>query len=102
MSDARLDRNEPFRDVESKRVDAHVRASLDGFHDGRPPVKHVFFVGDLDARWPARNLMEGMGCEGVIGGIRVTLESSATTRLARSVVVSEGPRRRSRPTSRAR
>lgn len=86
VSDARLDPKEPFRDADSKRVDAHIRASLDGFHDGRPPVKHMFFVSDPEARWTARNLMDGMQHEDVPGGIRVTIESSASTRLARFVV----------------
>ncbi len=86
VSDARLDPNEPFRDMDSKTVDAHLRASLDGFHEGGPPAKHVFFVSDPDARWVARNLMDGMDFEEVPGGIRVTLETSAPKRLARFVV----------------
>jgi predicted DNA-binding transcriptional regulator YafY len=86
VTDARLDSKEPFREADPKVVDAHLRASLDGFHDGGAPVKHVFFVSDPDARWAARNLMEGMLCEEVLGGIRVTVETSAGKRLARFVV----------------
>jgi predicted DNA-binding transcriptional regulator YafY len=86
VSDARLDPNEPFRDQDSKTIDAHLRASLDGFHEGGPPAKHAFFVSDPDARWVARNLMDGMEPEEVPGGIRVTLETSAPKRLARFVV----------------
>ena len=86
VSDAKLDLNVPFRDVDSKVVDAHLRASLDGFHEGGAPTKHAFFVSDPDARWVARNLMDGMECEEVPGGIRVTLETSAPKRLARFVV----------------
>ncbi len=86
VSDARLDGEQPFRGADSKRVDAHLRASLDGFHEGGAPVKHVFFVSDPDARWVARNLMEEMAAEEVPGGIRVTLETSALKRLARFVV----------------
>jgi predicted DNA-binding transcriptional regulator YafY len=86
VSDAKLDVREPFRAADPKAVDAHLRASLDGFHDGGPPVKKVFFVSDPDARWVARNLMDGMECEDVPGGIRVTLDTSATRRLARFVV----------------
>jgi len=86
VSDAKLDEREAFRDADSKVVDAHLRASLDGIHEGGAPAKHVFFVSDPDARWVARNLMEEMQSEEVPGGIRVTLETSAVKRLARFVV----------------
>lgn len=86
VTDARLDPTVPFRDIDSKVVDAHVRASLDGFHEGGPPTKQRFFVDDPDARWVARNLMDGMAFENVPGGIRVTLDTSAPKRLARFVV----------------
>jgi predicted DNA-binding transcriptional regulator YafY len=86
VSDSKLDPAESFREADPQQVDAHMRASLDGFHEGGPPVKHVFFVRDPDARWVARNLLEGMRCEEVPGGIRVTVETSALQRLARFVV----------------
>jgi len=86
VSDAKLDSREAFRDAEPKAVDAHLRASLDGFHEDRPSEKHVFFVSNPDARWVARNLIEEMHAEEVPGGIHVTLETSALTRLARFVV----------------
>ena len=86
VSDAKLDSREAFREADAKTVHAHLRASLDGFHEDRPPEKHVFFVSDPDARWVARNLIEEMRSEEVPGGIRVTLETSALTRLARFVV----------------
>lgn len=86
VSDAKLDAREKFREADPKVVDAHLRASLDGFHEGGAPTKHVFFVSDPDARWVARNLMEAMQAEEVPGGIRVTVETSALTRLARFVV----------------
>ncbi len=86
VSEARLDPQETYRDADPKQVDAHVRASLDGFHEGGAPVRHTFFVSDPDARWVARNLMEAMTFEDVPGGIRVTLETAAPKRLARYVV----------------
>ncbi len=86
VSDAKLDPREAFREADPKDVDAHLRASLDGFHEGGPPVKHVFFVTDPDARWVARNLMEEMQFEEVPGGIQVTIETSALKRLGRYVV----------------
>ncbi len=89
VTDAKLDSREPFREADSKTVDAYLRASLDGFHDGGAPMKHEFFVSDPTARWVARNLMDGMACEEVPGGIRVTVETSAaeplTPELAREV-----------------
>jgi predicted DNA-binding transcriptional regulator YafY len=86
LSDARLDAKEAFRPADPKTVDAHLRASIDGFHGGGPAVKHAFFVSDPDARWVARNLLDGMDCEEVPGGIRVSLETSAPKRLAGFVV----------------
>jgi predicted DNA-binding transcriptional regulator YafY len=86
VSHAKLDPREPFRDADATKVDGHLKASLDGFHEGGPPAKYVFFAGDPDARWLARNLMEGMRSEEVPGGIRVTTETSALRRLARFVV----------------
>jgi predicted DNA-binding transcriptional regulator YafY len=86
VSDAKVDEKEPFRDADPKLVDAHLRASLDGIHEGGATVKHAFFVSDPDARWVARNLLEEMHSEEVPGGIRVTLETSAVKRLARYVV----------------
>jgi predicted DNA-binding transcriptional regulator YafY len=86
VSDAKLDPREAFREADPKDVDAHLRASLDGFHEGGPPVRHVFFVADPDARWVARNLMEEMLFEETPGGIQVTIETSALKRLGRYVV----------------
>ena len=86
VSDAKLDPHEEFREADPKKVDAHLRESLDGFHEGGPPVKHTFFVSDPDARWVARNLMEEMQFEEVPGGIRVSVDTSALKRLARFVV----------------
>ncbi len=97
VTEARLDPKETFREADPKVVDAHLRASLDGFHDGAAPVRHAFFVSDPDARWAARNLMEGMECEEVPGGIRVTVETSAAKRLARFVVGLGGAARATTP-----
>ena len=68
VTDARLDPNQPFRDTDPKLVDAHLRASLDGFHDGGAALKHQFFVSDPDARWVARNLDGWDGVRGRSGG----------------------------------
>lgn len=86
VSEAKLDAGEPFRAADESAFDAHVRASLDGFHQGGEPTRHAFFVSEPEARWVARNLMEGMACEDVPGGIRVAVETTAVQRLARFVV----------------
>jgi predicted DNA-binding transcriptional regulator YafY len=86
VSDCSLDDTEHFRDADPKLIDAHLRASLDGFHEGGKAESHAFFVSDPDARWVARNLLDDMHCEEVPGGIRVTVETAALQRLARFVV----------------
>ena len=86
VSDAKLDAAEAFRDVPEETVDAYVRGSLDGFHQGGQPLEHSFFVSNPDARWVARNLLEDMRSEDVPGGIRIRLETTAVQRLARFVV----------------
>lgn len=86
MSDSKLEPAESYRAAEAAQVDAFVSSSLDGFHDGNPAREHVFFVRDPESRWVARNLFEGMRCDEVPGGIRVTALTSALPRLARYVV----------------
>jgi predicted DNA-binding transcriptional regulator YafY len=86
MSDASLDLSERFRDADQKEVDAHLRASLDGFHEGGASAEHVFVVREPDARWVARNLIDEMRSEDVQGGIRVTVQTAGLQRLARYVV----------------
>jgi hypothetical protein len=86
VSEAKLDPKEPYREADPDLVERHLRASLDGFHGGRPEARHVFFVREPEARWVARNLLEGMDYEDVAGGIRVTVVTSALERLARYVV----------------
>jgi len=54
VSEARLDKAEPFRSASEEVLLAHERASLDGFHHRGAPTKELFFVSDPDARWVAR------------------------------------------------
>jgi predicted DNA-binding transcriptional regulator YafY len=86
VSDASLEMRETYREADSKVVDAHLRASLDGFHEGGAPVEHVFLVREPDARWVARNLIDEMRCEDVPEGIRVSVRTAGLPRLARYVV----------------
>jgi hypothetical protein len=78
-------RASPISPLESA-LEAHERASLDGFHQTGARTKEAFFVSDPDARWVARNLLDGMKAEPVPGGIRVTIETSALPVLGRFVV----------------
>ena len=86
VSEAKLDPKEAFRPADPEALEAHGRASLDGFHGSGATTKESFFVSDPDARWVARNLPEGMLPEPVPGGIRVTVETSALPVLGRFVV----------------
>jgi predicted DNA-binding transcriptional regulator YafY len=86
VSEAKLDPKEAFRPADATTLQAHERASLDGFHGSGAATKEIFFVSDPDARWVARNLPDGMQAEPVPGGIRVTVETSALSVLGRFVV----------------
>jgi predicted DNA-binding transcriptional regulator YafY len=86
VSECRLQRSEPFREVDVERVEAHLRTSLNGFHADAQPAKHAFFVREPDARWVERNLIAGMHAHEAPGGIRVDVETAALKRLARFVV----------------
>lgn len=86
MSDGSLDEREAFREADPQELDAHMRASLDGFHQGGLASEHAFFVREPDARWVARNLIDTMRYEEVPGGIRVRVVTAGLPRLARYVV----------------
>lgn len=86
VSESKLDASEPFRAADQIVVEAHLQASLNGFSADEPPGKHAFFVRAAEARWVERNLIAGMKAEEVPGGIRVTTNTAALTRLARFVV----------------
>jgi predicted DNA-binding transcriptional regulator YafY len=86
VSECRLQRSEPFRDLDDERIEAHLRASLNGFHADAQPAKHSFFVREADARWVERNLIAGMRAHEAPGGIRIDVETAALERLARFVV----------------
>jgi hypothetical protein len=86
VSEARLDPKEAFRPASPAALEAHERASLDGFHGAGTLTREAFFVSDPDARWVARNLLDGMKADPVPGGVRVTVETSALPVLGRFVV----------------
>jgi len=83
---ARLDTKERYRAIDDSQVEAYVRESLDGFHEGGKPVELSFLVSNPDARWVKKNLLPGMVAESTEDGIRVTTRTAALRRLARFVV----------------
>jgi predicted DNA-binding transcriptional regulator YafY len=85
--DASVDASASFVDARAADVDDLLAWSLDGFHD--PTTKkerHAFFVREPEARWVAKNLLEGMHAEPESGGLRVVAITTAVHRLARYVV----------------
>ena len=88
VGDASVDAQVDFRDAALADVDELVAGSIDGFHDpATKKEKHSFFVREPEARWVAKNLLEGMKAEeDRKGGIRVSATTTAVNRLARYVV----------------
>lgn len=88
VGDASVDAQVDFRDAALADVDELVASSIDGFHDpATKKEKHTFFVREPEARWVAKNLLEGMKAEeDRKGGIRVSATTTAVNRLARYVV----------------
>ena len=86
VGDAALDPHEPFRSATEKIVEAFLGESLDGFREEIAPTETVtFFVRDPEARWVARNLLQGMKADQERGGIRVTAVTKAVPVVARYV-----------------
>jgi predicted DNA-binding transcriptional regulator YafY len=67
-------------------VDAFLKTSVDGFHDGGPAEEQRFFVRDPEARWVERNLIPPMRSKEVDGGMEVSVRSAGLMRIARYVV----------------
>jgi predicted DNA-binding transcriptional regulator YafY len=87
VSDASTEDGSAFRAAPEPEVDELVAASLDGYHD--PTTKrerHVFFVREPEARWVAKNVLDGMRADPEDGGVRVVAVTTAVSRLARYVV----------------
>ena len=87
VTDASVDTVTVFRDAPKAAIDELVAGSLDGYYDPKAKKeRHTFFVREPEARWVAKNLLEGMRVEEGRGGIRVAAETTAVSRLARYVV----------------
>lgn len=85
--DAAVEPEVAWRNAPPSEVDDLVASSLDGFHDpSTKKERHAFFVREPEARWVAKNLLEGMRVEDEKGGIRVSAVTTAVNRLARYVV----------------
>lgn len=82
---AHLDPSEPHRPADPARLEAMVKESVDGFHQG-DAVRCAFFVREPESRWVERNLPGPMIPEVVTGGVRVTVTTAGVLTLARYVV----------------
>jgi predicted DNA-binding transcriptional regulator YafY len=82
---AQIDESESFREAEPGRVDAMLKESVDGFHQGGP-VRCSFVVFEPECGWVQHNLPVSMTPERVPGGMRFTTTTAGVLRLARFVV----------------
>lgn len=86
ISDANADPHEPYRLATKEALDDFVAQSLDGYREPSAPQMITFFVRDPEARWVSRNLPPEMKAEEEMGGIRVSVNTSALLVAARYVV----------------
>jgi predicted DNA-binding transcriptional regulator YafY len=82
---ARLDDSVAHRAADPARVEAMLKESVDGFHQG-DTLTCSFFVRAPESRWVERNLPGSMTAEVVPGGLRFTTTTAGVLRLARHVV----------------
>ncbi len=82
---ARLDSAVPHRVADPDRVDAMLKESVDGFHQGAV-VRCSFFVRAPESRWVERNLPGSMTTEVLADGLRFTTTTAGVLQLARYVV----------------
>jgi predicted DNA-binding transcriptional regulator YafY len=82
---ARLDGSIPHRAADPALVEAMLKESVDGFHQGGT-ITCSFFVRAPESRWVERNLPGSMTAEVVPGGLRFTTTTAGVLRLARHVV----------------
>jgi predicted DNA-binding transcriptional regulator YafY len=84
---ARLDDTVPHQAAEPAQVEALLKESVDGFHQGGA-VECSFFVRAPESRWVERNLPGSlsMTVEVVSGGLRFSTTTAGVLRLARHVV----------------
>lgn len=75
-----------FRAVAANEVDAHVAASIDGFHGGADVMEVSFVVRAPESRWVAGNLPAPLVAEACAEGVRVTGRTSALLAVARFCV----------------
>src|SRR5207245_4396651 len=87
---ARLDPAEAFRPTAPEALARFEGESLGGFREPRAAVACVFFVRQPEAAWVGRNLLERMTAETLPNGIRVSIETTAVSVVARFVVALGG------------
>jgi predicted DNA-binding transcriptional regulator YafY len=86
ITSARLAGEVPFREADPGAVEDFLRASLNGFHGGEPPLLCRFRVRNPDARWMKANLPEGATAVDADDAITVEVHTSGLLPLARLVV----------------
>jgi proteasome accessory factor C len=86
IQDARENQAARYIAAEPEALKAFEAASVAGLHEGSPPRKLVFRVGNPEARWVRNNLLDGMVAESRPDGLRVSIETSAPRSVARFVV----------------
>jgi predicted DNA-binding transcriptional regulator YafY len=82
---AHFDDPEPYRAADPAQVEAMLKESVDGFHQGGA-VHCSFFVREPESRWVAHNLPVWMSSEPAPGGTRFMATTAGVLRLARFVV----------------
>lgn len=95
--DAELAPTESYQDTPQEAVDVMLRVSVDGFRGDGPVVELTFTVHGNDARWVAKNLLDGMKALDIADGIRVVAKTAAVFRVARYVVSLGGAARPETP-----
>lgn len=78
--------DEAYRVRSSEAVEKFIDSSVDGYHDGGPPVRVAFFVRSPESNWVRSNLPPPLTATRVDGGIRVEGEVSGRLRVAQFVV----------------
>lgn len=83
---AELDAKQPFKTAKAAEIERVEAESVDGYFEQGPARAISFLVRDPEARWVAKNLLEGMTHEVLARGIRVRARTAAISSVARFVV----------------
>lgn len=93
---AERDTSEPFQHADPGEVEAVLKQSVDGYHQGGA-VECSFVVREPECQWVVHNLPAAMSHAEVPGGMRFTTSTAGVLRLARFVVGLGGAARAETP-----